>query len=159
MLMMRPQPRLAIKGAAAPTSKKALLTLSRNARSKVPASTSGVGAAISVPPLFTSMSTPPKAETVSSTNLPGVPASPRSCAKNTASPPVRAISWTTSRPRVLSRPVTTTLTPASPSRRAISAPIPEVEPVTIATRPGPTPNSSTLPTYCYISSILSVHHK
>ena len=57
MLMMRPQPRLAIKGAA-PTSKKALLTLSRNARSKVPASTFGVGAAISAPSLFTSMSTP-----------------------------------------------------------------------------------------------------
>lgn len=57
MLMMRPQPRLAIKSAA-PTSKKALLTLSRNARSKVPASTFGVGAAISAPPLFTSMSTP-----------------------------------------------------------------------------------------------------
>jgi hypothetical protein len=56
--MMRPQPRLAINGAAAPTSKKALLTLSRNARSKVPASTSGVGAAISMPPLFTTMSTP-----------------------------------------------------------------------------------------------------
>ncbi len=58
MLMIRPQPRLAIKGAAAPTSKKALLTLSRNARSKVSASTSGVGAAISAPPLFTNMSTP-----------------------------------------------------------------------------------------------------
>jgi hypothetical protein len=57
MLMMRPQPRLAIKGAA-PTSKKALLMLSRDARSKVPASTFGVGAAISAPPLFTSMSTP-----------------------------------------------------------------------------------------------------
>ena len=89
--MTRPQPRSAIKGAAAPTSKKALLTLSRKARSKVSASTSGVGAAMSAPPLFTRMSTPPKAETVSSTNLPGVPASERSWAKKAASPPARTI--------------------------------------------------------------------
>src|SRR5215217_8199109 len=58
--MRHPQPRSAIPGAKALAIRKALLTFNRNAQSMVSASTSPVGAAISVPPLLTRMSTSPE---------------------------------------------------------------------------------------------------
>ena len=153
MLMMRPQPRLAIKGAA-PTSKKALLTLSRNARSKVPASTFGVGAAISAPSLFTSMSTPEGRDSLLDQParragfLEVVGEEHRLAARagdlidHLAAPGLAAAGDRDAGARF----------PAPPGDLR---PDPKVEPVTTAMRPGTTPTR--LP-YGYISSILSMHY-
>ena len=153
MLMMRPQPRLAIKGAA-PTSKSALLTLSRNARSKVPASTFGVGAAISAPPLFTSMSTPEGRD-----SLLDQPAR-RAGFLEVVGEEHRLAARADDRMDHLAAPGLATAGDCDAGARFPEPPgdlrpDPEVEPVTTAMRPGSTPTR--LP-YGYISSILSMHY-
>src|SRR5205085_7731053 len=133
MLTMEPCPAAPMAGMAARHIRAAAVRSTARMRSQSSSATRVTGPSRTsvVTALLTRIVRHPKRETAAETSRSGVPASARSAATNSASPEAAA----TADPRSWSRPVTTTLAPSAPNRRAISAPMPAVDPVTIATSP------------------------
>src|SRR5829696_3557141 len=87
-----------------------------------------------IPALLTSTSIWPNASITAAIIACTLSVDETSHATNRASPPDAAIDETVASPRSASRSTTTTRSPLAPSRYAIARPMPEPEPVTIATR-------------------------
>ena len=96
---------------------------------------SSAGFTMLIAALFTMMFSPPWLDATSPTSAETESASPTSQERNCASRLSFRKASSASSPRSCERPATTTLAPASASALAIARPIPDVPPVTIATRP------------------------
>ena len=134
-LMIRPQPRAAIKGPNRWPSRNGAVRLTAMVRSQSAVLSSASGGRRLTPAQLTRMSGGPNAAAAASAARSTSGRSARSALTQPASPPA-ARSASAARPSLsASRATSTTLAPASASARAISSPIPELPPVTTATRP------------------------
>jgi hypothetical protein len=134
--MIRPQPRAAIEGPNRWPSKNGAVRLTAIVRSQSSTRSAPSGGRTLTPAQLTRMSTDPNAASASAAARATSSRNARSAATHATPEPPAAVSVsaaTTS--RTWSRATSTTRAPARASARAISCPIPELPPVTTATRP------------------------
>ncbi len=144
-LMIRPQPREAIEGPNRWPSRNGAVRLTAMVRSQSSTLSDGSGGRRLMPAQLTRMSGGPKSPSASSAARETSAREARSALTHAASPPAARIPSAAQPRRSGSRATSTTRAPARASAVAIPAPIPELPPVTTATRPASENSSSTKP--------------
>ena len=134
-LMIRPQPRAAISGPNRWPSRNGAVTLTAIIRSQCSSDSDPSGGLRFTPAQLTRMSGSPKA--AAAADAPGAPrpGRHRSALTQATSQPASRSDLQVADSRVGSRATITTRAPANASAEAIASPIPELPPVTTATRP------------------------
>src|SRR5688572_10390492 len=135
MLMMRPQPRAIIAGANACARKKGASRLMRRTASQSASVMSSMGFLMLMPAALTRMSGGPNGRAASAAMVRSSARSARSMTSAAARPPLAAMPRLAVSSSASRRAARTIVAPASASANAISRPMPELPPVTSATRP------------------------
>src|SRR6516164_8931531 len=135
MLMIRPQPRPAIAGPKRWPSRKGAVRLTAMSRSQSAAVSAASGGRTLRPAAFTTMSGSPNGPVAASAARSRPAGSARSALTQADWPPSARSHAAVSASAASPRASTTTCAPARPSAPAMARPIPELPPVTSATRP------------------------
>jgi hypothetical protein len=140
-LMIRPQPRAAICGPNRCPSRNGAVRLTATIRSQCSSDSEASGGRRLTPAQLTRMSGSPNAAVAADAALRTSARSDRSALTHAAEHPASHNEVAVADRRVGSRATSTTLAPASARADAIASPIPELPPVTTATRPSSENNS------------------
>src|SRR5580693_7685976 len=144
-LMIRPQPRAAISGPNRWPSRNGAVRLTATIMSQCSSDSAGSGGRRLTPAQLTRMSGSPNAAAAADAPRRTSARSARSALTHAAAQPASRSDLQVAESLVGSRATITTRAPASASPEAIASPIPELPPVTTATRPSSENNSSRNP--------------
>ncbi len=140
--MIRPQPRAAIPGPNRWPSRNGAVRLTAMVRSQSARLSDSSGGRMFTPAQLTRMSGSPNAAAACSAACSTPDLQDRSALTHAAWPPAARSPPAADSSRAASRATKTSRAPAPPSAAAIPAPIPELPPVTTATRPASENSSS-----------------
>src|ERR1700722_3086732 len=140
-LMIRPQPRAAISGPNRWPSTNGAVTLTASIRSQCSSDSDASGGLRLTPAQLTRMSGSPKAAAAADAPRRTSARSDRSALTQATEHPASRSDVLAADSRVGSREMITTSAPANASAEAIASPMPELPPVTTATRPSSENNS------------------